>query len=68
MEMNVQLHVAAVLRWERATGTHWIGGWVGSRVGLDAVEKRKFETCPSSPQPVAIQTELSRLFHCVNYE
>jgi len=24
---------------ERAPTTHWIGGWVGLRVGLDAVEK-----------------------------
>jgi hypothetical protein len=24
---------------ERVTGTHWIGGWVGPRAGLDAVEK-----------------------------
>jgi hypothetical protein len=22
-----------------APGTHWIGGWVGPRAGLDAVEK-----------------------------
>jgi hypothetical protein len=22
------------------TGTHWIGGWVGHRSGLDAMEKR----------------------------
>jgi hypothetical protein len=22
-------------------GTHWIGGWVGPRAGLDDVEKRK---------------------------
>jgi hypothetical protein len=27
---------------ERALGTHWIGGWVGPRTGLDNVEKRKF--------------------------
>jgi hypothetical protein len=26
---------------ERAPGTHWIGGWVGPRVVLDAVVKRK---------------------------
>jgi hypothetical protein len=26
---------------ERALGTHWIGGWVGPRAGLDAVERRK---------------------------
>jgi hypothetical protein len=23
-----------------APGTHWIGGWMGSRTGLDAVEKK----------------------------
>jgi hypothetical protein len=26
---------------ERAPGTHWIGGWMGSRAGLDAVVKRE---------------------------
>jgi hypothetical protein len=26
---------------ERATGTHWIGGWVGPIAVLDAVVKRK---------------------------
>jgi len=25
---------------ERAPDTHWIGGWVGHRAGLDAVAKR----------------------------
>jgi hypothetical protein len=25
---------------ERAPGTHWLGGWVGPRAGLDTVEKR----------------------------
>jgi hypothetical protein len=27
---------------ERAPGTHWTGGWVKPRAGLDALEKRKF--------------------------
>jgi hypothetical protein len=27
-------------------GTHWIGGWVGPRAGLDDLEKRKFLTLP----------------------
>jgi hypothetical protein len=27
---------------EITPGTHWIGGWVGLRAGLDAVVKRKF--------------------------
>jgi hypothetical protein len=31
---------------ERAPGIHVIGGWVGPRVGLDDVEKRKFWTLP----------------------
>jgi hypothetical protein len=26
---------------EIAPGTHWIGGWVGPRTGLDDVEKTK---------------------------
>jgi hypothetical protein len=33
---------------ERASGTHWIGGWVGPRVRLDAVEKRKILHCRES--------------------
>jgi hypothetical protein len=31
---------------ERAPGTHWIGGWVDRRAGLDDLEKRKFLTLP----------------------
>jgi hypothetical protein len=29
---------------KRAPGTHWTGGWVDPRAGLDDVEKRKFLT------------------------
>jgi hypothetical protein len=31
---------------ERAPGTHWIGGWVDPRAGLDDTKKRKFLTLP----------------------
>jgi hypothetical protein len=31
---------------EKDLCTHWIGGWLGPRAGLDAVEKRKFVTLP----------------------
>jgi hypothetical protein len=31
---------------ERDPGTHWIGGWVDPRAGLEDVEKRKFLTIP----------------------
>jgi hypothetical protein len=34
---------------ENAPGTHWIGGWVNPRAGLDDVEKRKFLTLPDRP-------------------
>jgi hypothetical protein len=40
---------------ERSPRTYWIGGWVGPKVGLDAVEKKKnltlagIESGPSSP-------------------
>jgi hypothetical protein len=37
MEVSGQLHSPAAL----PTVIHWIGGWVGPRAGLNAVEKRK---------------------------
>jgi hypothetical protein len=33
---------------ERAPGTHWLGGWVGPRIGLDAVEERQILPCRES--------------------
>jgi hypothetical protein len=45
--MSGQLHTLAALPpGERAPGTHWIGGSVGPRAGLDDMEKRKFLTLP----------------------
>jgi len=37
----------------RAPGTHWIGGWMGPRAGLDAVEKGIF------PTPAGIESRSS---------
>jgi hypothetical protein len=41
--------------WDRVTGTHYIGGWVGPRTGLDDVQKRKnlapAETGTPTPPP-----------------
>jgi hypothetical protein len=31
---------------ERTRSTHWLGGWVDPRAGVDDVEKRKFLTLP----------------------
>jgi hypothetical protein len=55
---------------ERAPGTHWIEGWVGSRAVLEAVAKRKIpspagnrtlEPRSSSPQPSAMPTTVSNV-------
>jgi hypothetical protein len=38
---------------ERAPGTHWIGSWVGPRVGLEDVERRKMLLLPGlGPRPL----------------
>jgi hypothetical protein len=43
----VQLHASAVLLPEKSPpGTHWIGGWVGPKAGVDAMEKRKNLSLP----------------------
>jgi hypothetical protein len=42
MEVSGQPHApAALFPRKEPPGTHWIGGWVGSRAVLDAVVKRK---------------------------
>jgi hypothetical protein len=50
--------------WERP-GTHYTGGWVGTRAGLDVCEKsrpyRDSIPGPSSPYPVVTPTELPGL-------
>jgi hypothetical protein len=37
---------------ERAPGTHWIGGWVGSRTVLEAVVKRKIASPHRESNPI----------------
>jgi hypothetical protein len=39
-----QLHAPTL--GERAPSTHWIGGWMGPRAGLDDVENRKYLILP----------------------
>jgi hypothetical protein len=41
-----QIHGPATLPPRKDPGTHWIGGWLGPRAGLDGVENRKFLTLP----------------------
>jgi hypothetical protein len=69
MEVCGQLHSpAAFTPGEKASGTHWVGGLVGPRTGLNDVERRKILPLPGleirrlgrpAPWPVAIPTHLS---------
>jgi hypothetical protein len=68
MEMSGQLHAPLIYSEERAPSTHWIGGCVGPRAGLDAVMKKKIpspaENRTLEPQSSsAIPTELSRILN-----
>jgi hypothetical protein len=52
LEVSGQLHDPAALPPAKSSDTHWIGGWVSSRAGLDDVEKKKFLT------PLALELRL----------
>ena len=64
MGVGGQLHTPAALPPAERPGTHFIGGWVGPRAGLDGCEKSRPHQDsipgPSSPYRVAMPTELSR--------
>jgi hypothetical protein len=52
-------------RGERAHGTHWIGGWMGPRTGLDNVESRNSHPQrDSNPDPSTLQSVASRYTDC----
>jgi hypothetical protein len=64
MEVSGQRHVpAAFLSGKEPLGTHFIGGWVGTRAGLDAVEKSKitFPCQESNPGHPTHSPSLHRL-------
>jgi hypothetical protein len=66
MGVSGQRHApAALYPGERTPGTHWIGGWVGPRAGLDAGARRKI-LCPcwgSNPDHPA----RSQTLYCLSY-
>jgi hypothetical protein len=55
------LHPGRFTLGERALSTHWRGGFVEPRAGLDDVEKRKFLTLPEVElRPSVVQRVASR--------
>lgn len=49
MEVSGQLHATGALNFGKEPQvTHWIGGWVGTRTGLDAVVTRIICSCQES--------------------
>jgi hypothetical protein len=66
MEVSGQLHALAALpSGERTPVTHWIGGWMDPRTGLDDVEKSIFLTHrDSNSDPSAVQSVASRYTDC----
>jgi hypothetical protein len=56
---------------EKASGTHWIGGWVDPRAGLDTAENRKFLTLQGLElRPLGLPARsqsLYRLRYEINY-
>ena len=62
MRVGGQRHAPANIYPRKRPGTHFIGGWVGPRTGLDLYGKSRLHRNsipgPPSPQRIAIQTEL----------
>jgi hypothetical protein len=52
---------------ERAPGTHWIGGWVGPRAGLDDMEKWKFFPPPGLELQTLGRPAHSQLLYRLHY-
>jgi hypothetical protein len=52
MEMNGQFYFTVALPWAKSPlpHTHWIGGWVDLRGGLEAMEERTLKPRTYSPQ------------------
>jgi hypothetical protein len=46
MEVSGQPQDPVALPLGKTPGTHWTGGWVGPRAGLEGVAKRYFLTTP----------------------
>jgi hypothetical protein len=60
LEVSGQFHAPAA-------GTHWIGGWVNPRAGLDDSEKRKFLTLSGLELRIHGRPALSQSLYRLRY-
>jgi hypothetical protein len=51
MEVSGQPHASTALLPEKASYTHWTGGCVDHRAGLESVEKRQISCCCRESNP-----------------
>jgi len=56
MEVSGQPNAPAALGPEKKSSSHWIGSWVGHRLGMDVLENRKSARTGirTSDEPVSI--------------
>lgn len=58
--LNNQLHgLVSLPAGERAPDSHWIGGWMGTRAGLEGMEKEKY-LAPVENRTPAVQPVVRR--------
>lgn len=58
MEVSGQLHTLAALPPGKDHGTHWIGGPMGPKAGLDVLEKEKISCPHRDSNPVSSSLQL----------
>jgi hypothetical protein len=63
---SYQLHDPASLTLGTEPGTHWIGGWMGSRAGLNPMEARKI-TCSYREVIQPVCRTLLRIATCATF-
>jgi hypothetical protein len=66
MEVSGQLYSPADLPLKRSPGTHWIGGWVGPRTGLDDHGEEKILD-PTGTRTLALRPARSKSLNRLSY-
>jgi hypothetical protein len=68
MRVSGQRHApAALCPWERTSGTHYTGGWVGLRAGLDTEVRGKSFVPAGDRTPIARSSSRSQTLYWLSY-